>query len=165
MIIILIIIIGCDKVEKNTFSSNIQIVTKYITLDEKLSPNHSKCSDEVKGYKEMGKYDCSFQVEGLEFDIEEKYLLDDNGNIKEYWTFKSEGPLTYKVEELKSDPKFLKSIGGAKLNIKLLENRKQIMDKGDTMTIERIFQEEKLILIMKKASTKRTDRRILLEYK
>lgn len=165
IIIILTIIIGCNKLEERTFGSDIQIITKYQTLDEKLSPNHTKCSDEIRGYKEMGKYDCSFQVEDLEFDIEEKYLLDDNGNIKEYWTFKPEGPLTYKVEELKSDPKFLKSIGGTELNIKLLENRKQILDKGDTLTFERIFPKEKLILIMKKGDVNKSGRRILFEYK
>ncbi len=165
MIFILFAILSCNNKEENILNSNIQITTKYQTLDEMISPNHHKCSDEIKEYKKMGKYDCSFQIENFEFDIEKKYILNKSGNLKEYWTYKSEGPLTYNREELESDPKFLKSIGGLKLNIKFLENGQQILDGGDTLTIEKIFQEEKLILMKKKSDFKKNGRRTLFEYK
>ncbi len=165
ILFILLVILGCNKKEKNTLSSSTQIIVKYKTLDEWMSPKHIKCSDKIKEFKKMGKYDCSFQLRNFEFDIEEKFILNKNGNIKEYWWYKSEGPLTYKIEELESDPRFLEGIGGAELNIKLLENRQQILDKGDTLIIERIFTEEKLILIKQKGDVKKDRRRILFEYK
>ena len=165
IILILLSILSCNKEVNHVLDENTQIKVKYQTLDETISPNHSKCSDEIRDFKKMGKYDCSFQIENFEFDIEKKYILNKNGNIKEYWIFKSEGPLIYNIKELKLDPKFLKSIGGNELNIGLLKNGHQILDGGDTLTIEKIFLEEKLILMKKKRDTKKNKRRILSEYK
>lgn len=165
ILFILLIMFSCGEKEKNILESNVEITVKYQTLDEKNSPNNINCADEIREYKKMNKYDCSFQVEDFEFDIEKKYILDSNGNIKEYWRYKSEGPLIYKIDELKSDSKFLKYTGETELNIRLLENRQQILDKEDTLTIERIFQEEKLILIKKEGDIKKNGRRLLFEYK
>ena len=47
----------------------------------------------------------------------------------------------------------------------ILENGQQILDGGDTLTIEKIFQEEKLILMKKKSDFKKNGRRTLFEYK
>lgn len=165
IIFILLATISCNKINKNTFDSHVQIITKYQTLDENISPNHIKCSEEVKYFEEMNPYDCSFRLENFEFDIEEKFILDKNGNVKEYWTYKSEGPVIYKHHELKSDSKFLKYIGDAELNIRLLENKNQIVDKEDTLTIEKIFPDEKLILMKKQGYAKKKGRRILFIYK
>lgn len=157
--------ISCNQIKQESLASNIQIITKYQTLDEERSPNHHKCSEEIKTFTKMDKYDCSFRLGNFEFDIEKKFNLDESGNLREYWTYLPEGPLTYNLTQLKSDPKFLKSIGGTELNIHLLENNNQIIDKGDTLTIEKIFPNEKLILIEKKGNTKINGRRIIFLYK
>ena len=100
-----------------------------------------------------------------EVDIESKYILNEEGNLTEYWVYKAEGPLTYHLAELKSDPNFLKSIGGSELNISLLENESQIMNGKDTLTVETIFRKQKIILMKQEGKHKKNNRRILFEYK
>jgi hypothetical protein len=165
LIIILFLTIGCSGQGGNKLNDNAQIIAKYQTLDEIISPNHYKCSDIVKDFKKVGEYDCSFKIDNYEFDIEKKFILDKNGNIKEYWTYLAEGPLTYNLQELKSDEKFLESIGGIELNITFLKDRIHILDKRDTLEIEKVFSEQKLILIKQSAEMKKDGRRLLFEYK
>jgi hypothetical protein len=165
LIIILFLTIGCGGQGGYKLNDNTQIIAKYQTLDEIRSPNHSKCSDIVMDFKKMGEYDCSFKVDKYEFDIEKKFVLDKNGNVKEYWTYLAEGPLTYNIQELKSDEKFLESIGGSELNITFLKDGIHILDKGDTLEIEKIFPEQKLILIKQSEEMEKDGRRLLFEYK
>ena len=77
----------------------------------------------------------------------------------------AEGPLTYNIQELKSDEKFLESIGGSELNITFLKDGIHILDKGDTLEIEKIFPEQKLILIKQSEEMEKDGRRLLFEYK
>ena len=69
IILILLCTISCTN---NHLKPNTQIVAKYITLDEKLSPKHTKCSSDIKQFEKMNEYDCSFLIENNEFDIESK---------------------------------------------------------------------------------------------
>jgi hypothetical protein len=107
-------------------------------FDESVSLNHRNCEGEVKSFDDMDS-DCSFKLDNKEFDIIEKMKLDDQGNLKEYWVYKSEGPLIYSREDLKQDQKLSESINADRLNVQLLGTTK-IIDTGDTLTIERIYQ-------------------------
>jgi hypothetical protein len=165
LIFSLFLFIGCNEKVENVLDNSTELIAKYQTLDEKISPNHSKCSDIVHEFEKMDKYDCSFKIDNYEFDIEKKFVLDKNGNLNEYWTYKAEGPLTYSLEELESDPKFLEIIGGTELNITLSQDGKYIWDNGDTLEIEKIFSDQNLILIKQSGNIKRNGRRLLFEYK
>jgi hypothetical protein len=58
-----------------------------------MSPSHVNCDNEIKSFEDMDLADCSFTLDSKEFDIFEKILLDDNGDVHEYWMYKSEGAL------------------------------------------------------------------------
>src|SRR5690606_1984524 len=99
--------IGCTE-NKSELPKSSKISAKYIVLDEKISPNNINCSDKSVPYLKLQNNDCSFSIENYEFDIEKKYLIDNNGNLNEFWTYRSEGPLTYSIDELNQDIKFKK---------------------------------------------------------
>lgn len=156
---------GCKQNYENQLIENIQLVTQYQVLDEHISPKHVRCSfDDPKKFEEMEEYDCTFKVEEYEFDLEEKFILDDQGNLKEYWTYKSEGPLTYSKQDLLEDPRFLDYIGGDKLNVSLDKKNSVIYSKGNKLFIERVFPKQKLILIKSDEKLVKQGRRLLFEY-
>lgn len=136
------------------------IVAKYKALDEVMSPQHVNCDSEVKSFKEMDSSDCSFKLDNDEFDIIEKFVLDDKGNLKEYWGYKSEGPLTYTVDDLTKDPKLKELINIDGLNVRLFGTTK-IIDKGDTLKIEKI--KDNLILVTRNQETVDTHIRYFYE--
>ena len=165
IIFILLTIFSCNRQVTNSLNSGIKIIVKYQTLDENISPDHIKCSDEIRAFDKMNEYDCSFRLGNDEYDIEKKFILDERSILKEYWVYKSEGPLIYQIAELKSDSDFLKSIGNTKWYVDILGNGRQIVCNGDTLTIERVFSKERLILIKQGESIKKTRRRMFFEYK
>lgn len=121
---------------KDNVSRN-KIIAKYKVLDEVMSVKHFHCREEVKSFKEMDRYDCSFKLDNDEFDIMEKYTYDDNGNVKEYWNYYPEGPLIYTMEDFLNDPKLMKSMNIDGLSVSLLDSNK-VIDAKDTLIIERI---------------------------
>lgn len=103
-----------------------------------MSPHHINCDREVKLFKQMDSADCSFIVDNKEFDIQEKFVLDDNGKWKEYWIYKSEGPLTYTVEDLTNDTRLKELIQIDNLDVRLL-GIMRVIDTGDTLVIDKII--------------------------
>ncbi|WP_299097646.1 hypothetical protein [uncultured Winogradskyella sp.] len=160
LVLILVLNIGCSP-NKSEIPESSKISVKYRVLDEKISPNNRNCSDKSVPYLKLENNDCSFSIGNYEFDIEKKYLIDNNGNLKEFWTYLSEGPLTYSVDELNQDMKFKKHENLEKFNVRISKNRTEIIDAKDTLKIEQIFKNEKLILIERKENN---GRRILFAY-
>ena len=111
----------------------------------------------------MDTYDCSFKVADYKFVIEEKILLDSLGNLKEYWKYYSEGPLTYTLRSLQADTTFFMSLAWHQLRTNIVD-RKSIIINSDTLSIERIFEREKLILLQQNARLKENRRRLLIAY-
>ena len=155
---------GCSNPELHIPEGAI-LVAKYIVLDEDLSPIHHKCAEEVKPFDEMGTYDCSFTLEDYEFDIEDKFVLDGNGRLLAFWNYLSEGPVIHKKEDFESDQKYYEFIGGPDLLVKMSDDGKQIIDTGNTLTIERIFPKQKLLLMQRKPGYEREGRRVIFEYR
>jgi hypothetical protein len=151
---------GLGQYQEN--ESEFKIVAKYVVLDEELSPDHVKCVEEIKEFLKMDVNDCSFLLDNKEFDIEEKFVLDNSGQLKEYWRYKPMGPLTYDLEDLRSDKKFSDMIGADK--IKINSSPDQIFDSGDTLIIEKIYHEEKLIFVERKSELKNKQRRLIFEF-
>lgn len=156
---------GCEQKEDPLLNSSIQLITLYQVLDEHISPQHAKCSyEDPKKFMEMDKYACSFKLKDYEFDLEEKFILDASGNLEEYWTYKSEGPLTYSKQDLVSDPKFLDHIGGMNLNVKFDSKEKVILSRNKKLIIEKVFPNQKILLIKSDEKVIKKGRRILFEY-
>ncbi len=164
IIIFLYFIAGCTT-ENITIPENAKITAMYIVHDEKHSPNLSKCSDIKNDFLVASKHPCTFTMEGYEFDIEDKYILNEHGELTEFWNYLSEGPVVSKIEELKNDKNYLKSIGGEHITVKWGINKKVIITEKDTLKIEKIFPTYQLIWIEQNEETKKNGRRILIEYR
>ena len=160
LIIILFLNFSCVE-NKIELPQSSKITAKFRVLDENISPDYNNCSDKSVPYLKMKENDCSFSIGNYEFDILRKYLIDIDGNLKEFWTYGSEGPVTYSVDELNQDIKFKKSENLEKFNVQISKNRIEIIDLSDTLKIEQIFKREKLILIK---STENNGRRTLYEF-
>lgn len=160
LILILFLNQSC-KDNKAELPNSVKIITKFRVLDEKISPNNRNCSEKSVPFLEMKENDCSFSIGIYEFDIEKKYLIDDNGNLKEFWKYLSEGPLTYSLSQLNSDKKYKKYEKLDKFNVRISKNRTEIIDTKDTLKIEQVFEFEKLILM---ENSENNGRRILYEY-
>jgi hypothetical protein len=160
LILILFLNQSC-KDNKTELPNSLKIITKFRVLDEEISPNNMNCSENSIPFIEMKENDCSFSVGIYEFDIEKKYLIDENGNLKEFWKYLSEGPLTYSLTQLNSDKKYKKHENLEKFNVRVSKSGTEIIDTNDTLKIEQVFKSEKLILMK---NSKNIGRRILYEY-
>ncbi|HET9504429.1 MAG TPA: hypothetical protein VFO93_12880 [Hymenobacter sp.] len=140
-----------------------RLIAKYQVLDEVLSPQHTKCSGEIKEFLKAGPYDCSFKVQGLEFDIEYKYVADAKGNLQEFWPYLPEGPDVLTIAELRKDGRSLKYHKLENFHLALSPDRISVLDGRQQVFIERIYPAEKLILARKDAHTSK-GRRFIYQY-
>lgn len=140
-----------------------RLVAKYQVLDEVLSPQHTKCSGEIKEFLKAGPYDCSFKVQGLEFDIEYKYVADTKGSLKEYWPCLPEGPDISTIAELRKHSRSLKYYQLENFHLAFSSDRTNVLDGANQVFIERVYPAEKLILARKDAHTPKS-RRFIYQY-
>ncbi len=164
IVLFLYFITGCSTTDIK-IPENAKIIAMYIVHDEEHSPNLTKCSGTKKDFLIASKYDCTFTMEDFEFDIEDKYIFNDQGEFTEFWNYLSEGPVVTKIEKLKSDKNYLSSIGGENITAKWGINKKLIITEKDTLKIEKIFPKYKLIWIERDSETRSRGRRILIEYR
>lgn len=146
-----------------TIPATARLVAKYQVLDEVLSPQIAKCSGKIKEFLKAGPYDCSFKVQGLEFDIKYKYVADVKGSLKEFWPYLPEGPDVYTIAELRKDGSYLKYRKLENFHLALYSDRTSVLDGARQVFIERIYPAEKLILARKDAHTPK-GRRFLYQY-
>jgi hypothetical protein len=146
-----------------TIPAAARLVAKYQVLDEVLSPHIARCSGEIKEFCKAGLYDCSFKVQGLEFDIEYKYVADAKGNLKEYWPYMPEGPDVSTIAELRKDGSSLKYLKLENFHLALSSDRTSVFDGAHQVFIERIYPAEKLILARKDAYMPK-GRRFIYQY-
>ncbi len=153
--------ISCNS----TKNEKVEVISKIITMDEEVSPNFFYCdigSGILRNFEEISEEDCSFKINKLEFDLRQRFFINSEGKLKEYWWYRAMGVMTYSEEELKNDPKFLKYIGGENYKISLIENNTKLIENQDTLKIEKIFEKPKLIMIDK--INCKNDQRIFYEY-
>lgn len=160
IILIVILIFGCNE-DKNELPESSVLTAKLKVYNENLSSNLYNCSGERVQYSKMQENDCSFLIGNYRFVILRKYLIDNYGNLKELWVYHSEGPVTYSKKELNQDPKFVEYENIENFNVQITKNRTEIIDSNDTLKIEEVFKNEKLILIENKNNDKE---RILFSY-
>jgi len=154
--LLLSIFLCLNETSEQTISVNSKIKSKYIVMnwDSVSNSNYNYCGHEVKN--------CAFLLLGNQVNLREKFILDKNGNLEEYWFYGSEGPFIYTVEDLRSDLNFLKDIGGENMEIQL--NKETIIDSGQEYKIEKVYENYKLILVEETVDYGKTSRKILYEY-
>lgn len=126
-------------------SDKSMITSKMVVLDSRKGTTPRYCIGESKKLEEMNEYDCSFLVNDVEYILKEKFLFGKKGQLNEYWTYKSEGPIIYSFEELKNDSAFLEFIGGALQSVKISDGL--LIDSGDTLTISKLLPVQKMIFV------------------
>lgn len=154
---------SCASQKDYTISQNAFVVSKYLVLDEKLSPQITNCARAIPDFKDFDN-DCSFLLDKMEFDVQEKYNVDTYGKLKEYLRYKSEGALFYTLEDLKTDTIYYNSLGLKNFNLAFSEDKKYIIDSSDTLEIERIFPNEKLIFTKRTSKQIEDKRRVIYQY-
>lgn len=161
LILVTMTLFHCTRT-KTKLPDNVKIIAKYKVWDEFKSPDFVNCSDDidVKSFREIEMNDCSFHLDNKIFDLREKYIIDDNGNLKEYMIYKSEGPLTYSIDELKADMKFYKLIKADIFTVRLL-NSNMLVDSGDTLEIEKVLSTDKVIFVKRDNESIKNNTRLL----
>lgn len=138
------------------------IVARYEVIDGSIERNLNYCADEVRAFKEMNQFDCSFSIGTIEYDIREKYVFGNKGETIEYWDYKSEGPIVYKGEDFREDPKLASYINFVASPVRLFDD-KYIWYK-DSIAIDYILHDQKLIFMEVQRENDRPKRRIIYEY-
>jgi hypothetical protein len=159
-----IILVSCSGQVEKQVPVNARIIAKYRLLDEYMSPEITKCGNDIrKEFLESGRYECAFKLSGLEFIIEKKYIVDRLGELKEYWPYHAEGPEILTRKELARDSSFARSEGLNGFYLSLV-NRSAVVDGRDTVAITRVFPKEKLIFTTRSARDSADGRRIIYQY-
>lgn len=155
-----------NKEESSTISKEgisqpglLRLSSKLKVIDGSTDNNLNYCEGEIKKYAQMGKYDCSFIIDSIEYNLRSKYVYDSLNKVQSYWSYKAEGPLIYSSEDLMNDQKFVISIGADKIPMKY---ESLIIDGDDTMKIESINEELNLIFMEKNRNEKF---RVIYEFK
>lgn len=138
------------------------IVARYEVIDGSIERNINYCIDEARAFKEMNQFDCSFSIGKIEYNIREKYVFDSKGETIEYWDYKSEGPIVYKSEDFRGDTKLASYVSFVAFPVRLFDN-KYIWYK-DSIAIDYILQDQKLIFMEVQRGNDRPNRRIIYEY-
>jgi hypothetical protein len=159
-ILLFFLLIGCSKVK---LSEQVIISERFEVLDESTSKEQIWCEEVVKDFLEINEYDCSFKIDGIEYDIRKRVFIGMNGKLMEYWTYRSEGPVTYSMDDLKSDPKFFESTGLKDFNLNLLNNI-TIATSIATLEIDQIHPEYKLIVCKQNENLEKRKSKIIYKY-
>ncbi|MEM1219472.1 MAG: hypothetical protein AAGH79_11185 [Bacteroidota bacterium] len=177
-IFLLILAIGCqpqghqnnlirDVLEESKISfeaiawESIQLTERMEVIDGSLTRNLNYCSHEIKPFRAMDVYDCSFTVAQIQYDLRNKFLFDERGKVASYWSYKAEGPVIHTLEDLTDDPDYLKYIGGDDLKVRVVEG--MIIESSDTLWVEHIASKENL-LFMKPQKGDKAGKRIIYKY-
>lgn len=158
-----LLFIQCCEQPTNRIPAGARLIAKYQVLDEIISPHHVKCGGIIQDFLKASPYTCSFVVQGLEFDVEYKYVVDTQGYLKEFQPYLAEGPVIHTIAELREDNAYLKYERLSDFHISFNPARMSILDGKRVITIERVFPAEKLILARKDVHTPK-GRRFLYQY-
>ena len=136
---------GCEN--KVVAPINSKLVAKYIAFEDSIS---SKLIKNLKNVKEFDSneedYKPSFKLDGKYYKFEREYRLDSEGFLKVlhehlYYTF------NYADYGIKKDSVKDRETLGQRFFLKFSKSYDKIIDCGDTLEIEKIYPEEKLIFV------------------
>lgn len=161
---ITLLLAACTAPNPPVIPSGAKIYTRYKTLDEHLSPEIVNCNDSLYPFIEIKEWSCSFLLGEMEFDIEQEVRLDTNANVIYDAEFLPEGPVVYFASDLANDTLFGQAVGLQGFSLEILPDRTGVVDCGDTLYIEKIFEKEKVLLMKQTPKQATNGRRVLYVY-
>jgi hypothetical protein len=156
-------LLGCSPSAMNQLPANAKLLAKYRVLDERMSLGVVKCDEKRDEFLQASRYACSFKLQGLEFVIERKYVVDSTGHLTEYWPYHAEGPEVRTRQELARDTSLARSEGVTHFHI-AFAGPKSLVDGPDTAVITRIFPAEHLLCTARSAQDSLNGRRLIYQY-
>ena len=144
---------------------NSKITAKYVTLDDVASREGVWCEiDTIRFFRDMKVSDCIFKLQDLQFKIDDKFRIGEDGRLLEYINYLPMGPLSYDTSQLKADPLLTKSLNIGLFRVQISADKTQIIDHLDPCDIEKIYFEDRVVLMKQNDSLRRTHRRILYQF-
>jgi hypothetical protein len=157
---LILVLMGCSQTKS---TEKFVMTDRFEVLDENASNAQTWCETDVKDFLEMSYNDCSFKIEEIEYDIRRRIIIENDGELKEYWYYGSEGPITYSRKELTNDPIFFESTGLKKFKLSQLDG-KRITSSIDTLEIDQIHRQYKLIVCKQSDALRRKNLKIIYKY-
>jgi hypothetical protein len=163
IILLVFLIIGCKSNETKVIKTY-SVTEMYKVWDEGNSPKRTNChTGKVESFLIMNEYSCSFKIDENEYDIIEKFVFE-NGELKEYWNYKSEGADILSRTELLSDQKYWNLINGDSLKYVYSNVEKSVLLNDEKLIkIEKIDFENGLIFLERTEADKNKGFRTLLK--
>ena len=145
IVLLFLILTSCEK--KVEIPAKSKMIAKYIVFEDSIS---SKLIEDLKSVKEFDNKSNGekppFKLDGKYYKFEREFKLDSEGflnilNEHNYYSF------DYADYGIKKDTIKDKETLGQRFSLKLSKSRKQIIDCGDTLEIEKVYPKEKLIFV------------------
>lgn len=156
----LVLFINCEP--KIGIPENSKLVARYTVFDEYISPRLNVCpGDTIPAFSD-NSHDCLFRLDTLLFETEFRIGLNDEGNMKTLDMHSVTKNIDYERFGLEKDTTNWDTANGKDFWIRLPKQRDKIIDGIDTLEIERIFPNEKLIFVERRNEKK--GRRFIYQY-
>lgn len=139
-------LISCKQ--KNKIPQDSYIITRYTVFDEIISPKLNVCpSDSIYNFTENNGEDCLFRLEENIFEVEFKITLSTKGHMIKLDQHSVTNKIDYKKFGIVKDSTDYRKVKGDDFFIRFSKSKNEIIDGIDTLTIEKIFPNEKLIFV------------------
>lgn len=164
MMVVSIILLACSTTE-NEVPNHIEIDRVFLVHDEVHSPKLTNCSTEIVDFLRVDKNDCSFTLNGNEFDVEKKFEYNHKGECVVCWNYLSEGPVVYSKNDTaisKSDFDYFTS---EYQHIKWNKKRKCVVINKSSMKVEAYLPDYHMLLLEQTPSQKNHGRKVLVQFK
>ncbi len=145
------LLISCKQ---NELPLHSHIITKYIVFDENITPKLNVCEDTIKSFKDSTSYGCIFKLNEKIFEIEYAVTINEEGHMVKYESHSVNDNIEYKKLNIQPDMWSTQNLNGRDFWIRLSEARDKIIDGKDTMDIEDVFENEKLVFVKSKGAKK-----------
>lgn len=156
----LILFINCEH--KIEIPENSKLIAKYTVFDEYISPNLNVCpGDTILAFNDSNG-DCIFRLDTLLFETEFKQGLNDQGYMSTLDSHTVTKNIDYKKFGIEKDTTNWEKVRGNDFWIRFSEQHDKIIDGIDTLEIQRVFPNEKLIFV--ESRNEKKGRRFIYEY-
>lgn len=158
-LLFLFLLIGCER--KIEIPSNSKIIAKYIVLNDNISKRVTSYLKDIQGFdKSDNNNKKPFKIDGKVYKIDIDFRLYSDGRLKKLNEniFHSFNYSDFGLKKIEINRKII----GKTLLIKFSPNRDKIIDCKDTLEIEKVYPNEKLLFVREN----RNDGRVsIYEYK
>lgn len=159
----LLFLSNCSVNQENyTIPKDAYIISKYSTFDE---IGFKLCADDSPNFEDFNyEKDCAFILDEKEYGLSRQFRANNKGEFIEYVHYLPEGSLFHSLKDLEADTTYYNLLGLKNFNLSFSEDKKYIIDSSDTLEIECVFPNEKLIFTKKTSKQIENKRRVIYQY-